>query len=129
MAGSQDELRGIGAGGLYEQYVAAGAIEKDIEDFGRDVGTVLAEDALVGDAPGDLHSGFARDVMEDLIEAGVVRDDGQLAAAVGDLSAVWWLLPGGLRGRECGERDADDKDESDFRGMPHGIDVRRAAAA
>lgn len=135
---SQNELGGGGCGGFEEKHVAAGAVEQSSQDLRRDGWTVLAEDAFVGDASGDLHSGFFGDVAEDLIEAGVVGGDEKLAISEGDFGAMRrWLLRGvrrlrGLRRREGREGEADDCDdwegcdEPDFRGLLHVIGRTRS---
>ena len=74
----------------------------------RGVGPVLAEDSLIGDAAGDLHSGIATNLTKDLVEAGVVRGDGERAVCVGDLRAIGWALRWSERDRRrigrCGLR-------------------------
>lgn len=92
MARGQDEFRGSGCGGLQEQHVASGAVEQGCQDLGGGGGTVFAEDALIGDASGDLHSGFAGYVAEDLVEAGVGCGDDELAFAVRHLGRLRGLL-------------------------------------
>jgi hypothetical protein len=49
----------------------------------------LAKDAFVGDAACDLHSCVDGDLMEDLVEAGVVGGDGDQAVGVGDFGVFW----------------------------------------
>lgn len=91
LAGSEDELLGGVGCVFFEEHVTAGAVEQRGEDdgaFGRAVGT---EDALITDAAGDLEVGEAGDVAEDLVEGGVVGDDGELALGKGDAGAVRWV--------------------------------------
>lgn len=99
-ARSEDEFGRLAACGLEEQHVASGAVEKCVEDVVGRVGAVVAEDALVDDSAGDLDSGEAGDVAEDLVEAGVGCGDGDLTVDVRDIGAVRW----GLRRCEWGCR-------------------------
>jgi hypothetical protein len=72
-ARSEDEFNGGSGAVLNEEHVAAGAVEEFGEDLGAWRGAIFAEDVLVGDAAGDLHSGLTGDFAENLVEAGVVR--------------------------------------------------------
>jgi len=99
-AGRKDQFGGSGGIALEKDHVGAGAVEERGQD-GRGGGwTVVAEDALVFDAAGDLEAGFAGDGAEDLVEAGVVGADVKLAVEEADLGAMragGWRL-GGIRG-------------------------------
>ena len=78
----------------------------------------MAEDALVGDASGDLHSGFVSDVAKNLIEAGVARGYGEFAVGVSDLGVMRCLLRGlGSQQRSEGKRGGED--DAGFRGVLH----------
>ena len=91
-AGGEDELCWFWTGALNDEHVAAGAVEEGREDLAGGCGTVGAEDALIGDAAGDLHAGEAGDVAQDLVEAGVVSGDGEEPICVLDVGAVGGAL-------------------------------------
>ena len=72
LAGSEDELRGRGSVVVDENHVTAGAVQERGENLIGISRPVLSEDALVGDAAGDLHPGIGGDLAKNLVEAGVV---------------------------------------------------------
>jgi len=71
-----------------EDHVAAGSVQQFSQNLRWAIRSVLAEDTLVCDAPGDLDSGVGGDLTKDLIEAGVICGDGKFAVGVGDLGAL-----------------------------------------
>jgi len=85
LARSEDELGQRIVVPLDEDHVAAGAVEQFRKNFSRRGRSVLTEDALVADAAGDFQSGIARDLPENLVEARVLRGDGEHAVRKGDL--------------------------------------------
>ncbi len=90
LPGGEDELRLAGVGGLPIEQVGACPFEQRGQDVCWLAGAVSPEDMLIEDSAGNFHAGKAGDLAQDLIEAGVVRDDCDLAVAIGY-----------LRGREC----------------------------
>ena len=87
-AWGEDQFCRRGGGVLDDDHVAGGAVEEGCEHLGRGCGAVLAEDALVGYAAGDLDAGLMRDLAEYLVEAGVAGRDGEQTAGVGDPGAL-----------------------------------------
>jgi hypothetical protein len=73
---------------LSDEDVAGGAFEQCGQDPGGGVGTIVAEDVLIGYGAGDLHAGDAGDCVEDLVEAGVVGNDGEATVLVRDGGGV-----------------------------------------
>ena len=73
---------------MNEDHVAAGTVEQRRQDLIRRSWAVIAKDALIFDAAGDLHSGVCGDLPENLVEAGIVGGDGERAIGVGDLGSV-----------------------------------------
>ena len=84
---------------LSDEDVAGGAIEEGREDLCGGIGAVVSEDVLIGDGAGDLHAGEAGDGVENLVEAGVVGDDGEVAILVGDGG---WMVRGQGVGKAVG---------------------------
>jgi hypothetical protein len=72
---SENEFRWRVAVMMDEDHVAAGTVEQRGQNLRRVIGSVLAEDSLIGDAACDRHPGVGGDLMKDLVEAGVVRGD------------------------------------------------------
>jgi len=56
-ARGEDELGWAVTGGVNEEHVAAGAVEKRVKDIAKRPWAVAAEDALLGDAACDFESG------------------------------------------------------------------------
>jgi len=79
LLGGQDEFGWSAVIAADEKHVAAGAVEQGCKDLGGNVGAVLAEDALIGDAAGDLDSCLAGDLAKNLVKAGVVGGDEERA--------------------------------------------------
>jgi hypothetical protein len=71
----ENELRGSVRVAMDEDHVAFRAVEQFGKDCCRGCRTVLAKDTLVCDAAGDLHICVGGDLMENLVEAGVVCGD------------------------------------------------------
>src|SRR5580704_15802430 len=69
----EDELRRCGGVALLDDHVAAGAVEQFGQNLSGLSWSIVSEDALIGDAAADLHTGVAGDLAKDLIEARVVR--------------------------------------------------------
>ena len=65
-----------------QQHITASSLQQVCQDVRWCSGTILAEDALVGDAASDGHAGKSADLAKNLIEAGVVRGDLKLALNV-----------------------------------------------
>ena len=84
---------------LSDEDVTGSAVEESGEHLCRSVGTVAAENVLIGDSASDLHSGEAGDGVENLVEAGVVGDDGEAALLVGDGG---WMVRGQGVGKAVG---------------------------
>ena len=101
-ARSEDEFRRFVSGRLDKKDVAPGAVEEGPQDFAGGSGAVVSEDSFFCDTPRDLDSGEARDLPQDLIEAGVVGRNGKVTVDVGDLSPPRWSLRWRHRsGRRC----------------------------
>lgn len=64
----EDEFGERGVVALDEDHVASCAVEQVGQNLGGIGRPIVAEDALVGDASGDLHAGVHCDEPEDLIE-------------------------------------------------------------
>jgi hypothetical protein len=109
----EDELCGFVFRAGEEEHVAGGAVEELTEDLRGDGGSIAAEDAFFGNAAGDGNASELGDLMEDLVEAGVLCRDRELVVEVGDPGAIrgslsWrsglrrWLCRGGRgRGDRC----------------------------
>jgi hypothetical protein len=75
-----------------ENHVAAGAFEQCGENLIWAVRSVVAKDTLLCDAACDFDSGITGDLTQNLVEAGVVRGDGERAVGVSDLRSLWRAL-------------------------------------
>lgn len=84
----EDELSWLVRGGRDEEHVACGSVEELAEDLRGAGRAVAAEDPLFGDAAGDGDSGELRDLVKDLIEAGVIGGDGELVVEIGDSGVI-----------------------------------------
>jgi len=113
LAWGEDEFGRSGSIGMGEEHVAASAVDQFRQNLCKGSGSVLAEDALVGDATRDLESRRAGDLTENLVETGVVGGDSEDIVGVGDLGMLWRLLRGRKRvirrrsGRCCREAGCD----------------------
>ena len=146
---SEDEFGRGATVGMGEEHVTAGSVEQFRKNLRKGGRSVLSEDALVDDAACNFDSGRAGYLTENLVEAGVVRGDGENGVGVGNLGALRWLLrrsgrifgdcsgwccrqggddPGvrfglGWSGGLCGQKRGEDKagcdEESDWRGARH----------
>jgi hypothetical protein len=88
----EDELGWDVGGGVAQEHIAASSIDQAGQNLGGRGRAILAEDTFVGNASGDLHPSLAADIAENLIEAGVVGGDFELAVGENNLCVTWGRL-------------------------------------